>query len=368
MTQPNSKPQFNVKDFGAVGDGVTYDTAAIMNAYAAAAQAMNSPGGAGCVYFPPSSDFYRVKTLRTPSMGYGQGWLVSLFDNGLLVDSVIPGNNNAFIGRTSNFRALGNVFLYGPTAEWQQPAHTDPGPLLDISGANQVYFEGMAFAASQPIAVHVHDDNGNGSTSLIFKRCSIIGDVLFDSSTPTTVCGFTAMFDACSMGNLSFQNFGDVTIRDSYLHKIMMKNAGIPSNGNLSVDNCLTEALTNENFLTVDTSGGPVTDITLRRVGMADSVGTSYMLKHVNPVPGEPNWVVCVKFEMIPEGNMGAGLIDPSSAANLLSVICEGAGCQYVLEQAKSTLFDFVGKAPKGPLQVYGSRYLNPALVVEQGT
>jgi Pectate lyase superfamily protein len=112
--------RFNVKAFGAVCDGVTDDTEAIQKTYNEAGKAMGGQGGAGIVYFPPSTGYCKATILVTPNMWYPQGWLVSLFDNGLFVQTIHPGNNNAFIGRTSNFAGWGNVFLWGPNAEWQQ--------------------------------------------------------------------------------------------------------------------------------------------------------------------------------------------------------------------------------------------------------
>ena len=72
-----------------------------------------------------------------------------------------PGNNNAFIGRASNFAGLGNSFLWGPNAEWQQPNGVAT-PLLDMAGSNQIYFEGIAFGAQQHIAIQIHDNKGPG--------------------------------------------------------------------------------------------------------------------------------------------------------------------------------------------------------------
>jgi len=360
---------FNVRNFGAVCNGSTDDTTAIQNAYNAAAAAMSKQGGAGVVYFPPSSGYCKVTTLHIPSMGYGQGWLTSVFDNGLFVTgSIYPGNNNAFIGRTSSFAAMGNVFLWGPSAEWQKPkdAETTEAPVVDLEGVDQVYFDGIAFADASglaPMVVHVHDNsNGAGSTNLTFKRCSIMGDFDVDASAPQQIAGFGLHIIDTSMGNLNLQNFGMITIRGGFLHKVTMANTGIPSNGDLEISDALVEGLNNEDFLTIDTSGGSVTDITLQRVALADSVGTVYMLKHVNN--SGTNWLVNAKFDMIPAGNTGSGLIDPTSAPNLLSVICEGSACENVLNQAKPTLYMFEGMPPKGPMVVYGSQYVPNPLVI----
>src|SRR5215470_16238490 len=109
-----------------------------------------------------------------------------------------------------------------------------------------------------------------------------MGDFNVNASAPNTVAGFGLHIEDTSMGNLNLQNFGQVTIRSGFMHKIIMKNTGIPSNGDLEVDDVLSEALNNEDFLTVDTSGGPVTDIILRRVALADSIGKVYMPRHTH--------------------------------------------------------------------------------------
>ena len=351
---------YNVKNFGAVCDGVTDDTAAIQQTYNAAGSAMGRKGGAGVVYFPPSTGYCKVSSLRTPSMGYDKGWLVSVFDNGLYANSIYPGDNNAFIGRTSNFAGLGNAFLWGPNAEWQQPKGTI-GPLVDINGGDQIYFEGINFAATQPVAIHMHDNNGRGVVNTTFNRCSVIGDFNIDASKPTNAVGFGLHIYDSSLGRLHIQNFGFITIRGGFLHSITISEGG-SGGGDLEVDNVLSEGLRNEDFLTVDTTPGQTSDITLRRVALADTVGSVYMLKHINKT--NINYLVNVKFDMIPAGNTGSGLIDPASAPNLLSVTCEGNGCQYVLQQAKSALYQFTGFYPKGGLVAYGSRYVPDPLVV----
>lgn len=358
----------NVKNFGAVCDGKTDDTTAIQNAYTTAAADMSKAGGAGIVYFPPSLGYCTVSTLHLPNMDYSQGWLTSLFDNGLFVTGTIyPGSNNAFIGRTSNFAALGNVFLWGPTAEWQKSkSGSTDGPLVDLDGVSDVYFEGMALANASPLtteAIHVHDNEGIGSVTLNFERCSIIGDFDVDSSAPQQAAGFGLHIRDTTMGDIHVQNYGNITISDGYMRSMTMANDGIPSNGDLEISNMLVEGLSNQDFLTVDTTDGPITDISISRVALSDSIGSVYMLKHVNNTG--INWNVNAKISMTPEGNMGTGLIDPASAPQSLSVICEGSGCDTVLDQAKNALYVFEGMPPKSPMLLYGSQYVpNPIVQV----
>ena len=359
--------RFNVKNFGAVCDGVTDDTAAIQNTYNAAANAMFTAGGAGIIYFPPSSGYCKVTRLRIPSMGYSQGWLTSIFDNGLLVtDTVIPGKNNAFIGRTSNFRGLGYVFLRGPSAEWQKPKESGvtTAPVLDLVGADQVYFDGIAFGDASGLAsevIHMHDNNGAGSTYITFEHCSVMGDFDIDGATPETFAGFGLYIENTAMADLNITNFGIITIRGSYIHKMRLSNAGASNTGDVELDDILSESLNNEDFLTIDTSGGNVADVILNRVRVADPVGTVYMVKHINN--SSVNWLANIKFEAL-QGDIGSGLVDPASAPQLFSIICEGYGCEGVLAQAKSTLYFMEAIDPKGGLVVYGSQYVPQPLTV----
>jgi len=355
---------FDVKNFGAVCDGKTDDTGAIEKTYAAAAAAMATQGGAGVVYFPPSSGYCVASSLKIPSMDYSHGWLVSLFDNGLYANTIHPGNWNAFIGRTSNFAGLGGSFVWAPNAEWQQPKGAS-GPLVDVAGIEPLYFEGinMASQSSTDPAVKVHNSpRGEGTVFLTFKRC-VIGS--YSQYAMDVLGAFTLNISETSTGRIKLA-MGATTIRDSFVHSIYMYNPGSSTEGNLEVENVLSENLNNEDFLTVDTTGGPVSDITIRRIGLADRIGKAYVLKHINHT--STNWVVNADIEMIPDGNFGDGMIDPTSAPDLISLHCVGQGCQYVLSQAKAALYDFMGYAPKGGLTIYGSQYLNPPFNVIQRT
>lgn len=365
----------NVKNYGAVCDGKTDDTMAIQNAYNAAATLMQRQGGAGVVYFPPSTGYCVVSDLFIPSMGYPQGWLTSVFDNGLFVtDSVFPGNNTAFIGRTSNFAALGNSFLWGPTAEWQKPKGSSTNdPVVDLKGVRQVYFEGISFTDATGLVsevIHGHDDsNRDGVTDLTFRRCSVIGNFVIDTNEPDAAAGFgLQVLNTTISGELTIKNFGMITVRGGYVHNMVMANTGAPNQaGDLEIDDVLSEALDNQDFLVIDTSGGTVADVTLRRVRIADPVTGSavYMVKHINN--SGINWNVNVEFDQIPFNETGNGLIDPSSAPELFSVMCIGSNCNQVLKQAKSTLYVFVGIPPKSPMIVYGSQYVpNPLSVITQ--
>ena len=360
LSSPTEQFQYNVKNFGAVCDGSTDDTAAIQATYNAAADAMAKQGGAGVVYFPPSTGYCVASILTIPGMDYGHGWLVSLFDNGLFVDTIRPGRWNAFLGRTSNFAGLGGSFIQHPNAEWQQPKGVS-APLVDIEGIEPLYFEGINIE-SQSLndpAVLVHNSaDDRGTVDLNFKGCVIGSYSQYDMDIQGA---FTLNISESSMGRIKLA-MGDTTIRDSFVHAIYAYNTGQQAASDLELDNVLSENLANEDFLTVDTSLGPVKNILLHRVTIADTTGESYVLKHINN--SGTNCIENVKFDSAGDGEVGSGIVDPASAPNLISLICEGLGCGSVLGQAKNTLYDFMGYVPKGGLTIYGSRYLPNALKV----
>jgi hypothetical protein len=358
-------PIFNVKDFGAVCDGKTDDTTAIQNAYSAAAQAMNHQGGAGIVYFPPSSGYCVVGTLHVPNMGYGQGWLISKFENGLYItDSLYPGNNTAYIGLTST--GLNNSFLWGPAAVWEKPKwSTTSNPIVTLTDVTQAYFEGISIFNNYIYpAVLETDKNGKGVTNVKWKHCSIFGDYNVIPSSPQYVVGFGLNFDDTTIeGVLNVQNFGMLTYRGGYLYRAAISNVGASNTSDFEFNDVLSEGL-DQDFLTIDTSGGTVSDITLHRVRIADPAGVVYMVKHINNTG--INWLVNIKFDQIPYNCTGNGLIDPTSAPELFSVVCIGSNCDlHALNQAKSTLYMFYGMPPRGPMILYGSQYVpNPLAVI----
>ncbi|HEV2304194.1 MAG TPA: hypothetical protein VGR93_01625 [Candidatus Acidoferrales bacterium] len=360
-----------MKNFGAVCDGKTDDTAAVQATYDAAAKAMYQQGGAGVVYFPPSTGYCVVTTLHIPSMGYSQGWLTSLFDNGLFVTNTIyPGNNTAFIGRTGNFAFWAPSFLWGPTAEWQKPKWGGPtsNPIVTLTGTHQVYFDGIAVADPLGIAPYLIlmqnvDADGGDVTNTKFIHCSIMGNFGVIPFAPQTVVGFGLNFeDTTISGLLDIQNFGMMTYRGGYLYRAKISNVGNVNTTDFEFNDVLSEGL-DQDFLTVDTSGGTVTDIILHRVRIGDPVGKVYMVKHINNTG--INWLVNVKFDQIPFNCTGSGLLDPASAPELFSVVCIGSNCNQVLGEAKNTLYMFIGMPPKSPMILYGSQYIgNPLEIV----
>jgi hypothetical protein len=328
-------PWYDVKAFGAKCDGVTDDTRAITSAYAQLANDLAPNGGnssGGVVYFPHSSGPCRVTTLTIPSNN--KGWIVSVFDNGLLANVIIPGTNNAFIGRSGNFQGQSGVFLRGPNATWVQ----NPGQstaLVDLFGVSQIYFEGLNIeSVGANAAVHMHDNAGTGSVYVFFHHSMVESAgtgmaLVVDSSARNRVAGFGLFAENTTFrgggGNgqghytISITNFGQVDFEHSTVAGpgIYMKNAGISSDGDIVLDDILSEALSNQDFLTID--GTYVNDITLKDVKLADTTGQVYMFKSLTANGGP------VSFEMSVTANIGSGLKNPSSSP--FPGYCYGAGC-----------------------------------------
>ena len=358
-----SQYTYDVTTFGgAKCDGVTDDTAAIQKTINAAAAAITRSGAnGGPIYFPPSSGFCKVTKITFPSMN--QGWLVSLFNNGVYASTIQVGSNNAYIGQTSSYAGLSGGFLDGPTSEWQQTGSAGV-PLVDIAGVTQVYFEGLNMqtqTSSGTEVVHIHDVSSAGSTYLNFKRCvwgtsSGQGSaIVVDSSQSNIIAGFGLKISESSTAlPISITNMGQVTIADSFIYKIKMTNSGISSDGDLELNNVLSEGLVNDDFLTINQASGQVSDITLRRVKMADATN-SYMIKNLSP----KNFVTNVLVEMSPLGNYGKGLVDPTSSNYLMAMTCIGNGCQASLSltPAWRAFYDFEGFTSQGKI-LYGSQYV----------
>jgi Pectate lyase superfamily protein len=324
----SGQPWYDVTAWGAHGDGVTDDTAAINAAYAQAASDLNATGtgGGGTVYFPHSTGCYKFSTINIPTGTHG--WIVSVFDSGLCGNTVVPGNQSAFIGHSGSFQGLSGSFLYAPSVSWTNPT-TQSAPLVDLNGVTQVYFEGIDLEGFSTTAViHSHDNSGAGSTWEIFSKCVINNNssgaaYLADASSSSQVSGFGFRSEYSSWSgpaNLTFTNFNMITFEHSFIggnSSVVVNNAGVPSDGDVVFDDVLSEGLVGKDFAIA--TGTYVNDWTFRDTRVVDFTAPVYMFNNLstNGLRGP------VHFDMNPVGAIGNGLMDP--AGFYPQVYCEGA-------------------------------------------
>jgi hypothetical protein len=335
-------PRYDAKAFGCVGDGVTDDTACVNAMYTQilADLAASGKGGGGYAYFSHSSGPYAVRGAGLTIPFSSKGWIVSVFDNGLLVTDCNPINITgaflAFIGDSGSFQFAQGTAIFAPSATWEQagPCTT---PLINQTASNSIYFEGINMVGESSAETwHIHDNAGSGVTWTVLNKSVIQNltapyvDIVADSSGSSVVSGyglraFLTSFVASGASTaahplIQINNFGEFIIRNSYLNgNITANNLGIASMGDFEFDDVLTEGLNGVDMLTA--TGLYVNDFTFSHVKKADNIGTSYIFN--NLTTGNPNGPV--KFDMTVTGNIGAGLMNP--AGHYYNVSCVGAGC-----------------------------------------
>lgn len=346
------------------------DQAALQGAINTQAAAITESGGGGPVFVAAASVPCQFTTLTLPAMNRGS--LVVLIDNPMIGGTIKAGTNTALrCNSGTSFLGLSGAFLYGPTCSIRQTRGLSQ-PLLDLAGVSQFYAEGINFETTNvntPAVVHIHDKAGAGSVYLHFRRCTFGTyapglSIVADSSGPSVVSGFGLKIEDSSIqAPVSLTNFGQITITHSFMPSVTMTNAGIASDGDLEVDDVLSEALNNADFLTINQTGGQVADITLRRVKLADTSGNSYLIRENSSYN---SWTP-VLVEQTPVGNVGSGLIDPASAANQLDVYCIGSVCPAGasgLAGIWRTLYSYTGLTGRNGLTIFGSQYLTSPLQI----
>lgn len=205
---------YNVQDFGATGDGVTDDTAAVQAALTAV------PATGGKVYFPHGT--YKLTgtgvscLLKSNIDVFGAGMGATLID-GSGVDTAYGapvsfstvlyfGEYGADAGATLKHLHLHDFSIKGPAAA------TAPDKLIFYCGINNVVVERVEFY-----------DSGHGSSG---------GQVLYNESGP----------------------FNGLTVRDCYFHDCIYQyshcvNVNQLDGTDLLVENCRFERVTNGVFL-----------------------------------------------------------------------------------------------------------------------
>lgn len=358
LASPLPAQVFDVKQYGhAVCDGVTDDTRAIQRTINAAA---TSPI-VSKVYFP-FGGMCKATVLTWPDSNQ-RGWFITEFDTGLIANHIYPGRYNAFIGHASSFAGFAPPFAVGPRVNWIQTGHLNE-PFVEISGKTYVFFQGIHIEGQSVglPALYIHDNAGVGSVWIYGDRASVTGrgpGIKISSSGPNVIAGFGFDCDKCTISTndpasyaMDVANFGIITIRGGYLGSFHYSNKGIASSGDVTIEDVLSESLSHDFFFS-EASPGIVSDITLRRVKLADTIGKVYMLKTVTT----NNQLTNAKIEMTPNGNLGAGLVDPTSTPRHLGLICEGYGCGPGVPGPNNPLYSGQFTGPGGPTVFYGSVY-----------
>lgn len=186
--------QFNVKDYGAVGDGVADDTAAIQ-------AAMNASRDGGIVFLPPGR--YKVTATLVPakySGNTGNAW-------GTLQ---MRGSGNPFVDDIYGTYSYGSaIFMASPQANV---------PVFDLTATRGIHVESLAIIGS---ASKVSNSVAVASTNV--ESQSVFRDVTFagwDACVRIGVSGETVS------GNNDFWAFNDCYFRDA---NVGILNYGIES-------------------------------------------------------------------------------------------------------------------------------------------
>jgi hypothetical protein len=358
---------YNVKTFGgAKCDGVTNDTAAIQATYAAALAAITRSGGnGGPVYFPPSSGLCVFSTLTVPSSPNGP--LVSIFDNSITGNQIFVNSGDVFIGNSGSNAGLNPFFFGAPTASWQQLKGATTS-FVEGDNANPLYFRGLNIQSNNYTQT-VGTVNLHNSTTIEFDHCAV-GPPYTGAPAVVMNLGFGFRAEHSSFTNysntpysISFFNTGMVAIEHSYVGAVLLEanDPGNPGMQYFDFNDILSENLANQSWLTIEanTPNEPISDIDLHEVHFADSTN-AHLIKNVSPVNG-------IADVTVSNSDWGASMVDPASSPALLTLRCFGEGCdnEYTLNPAQSTFYMFTGEGSKGPLVVYGSKYVPNPLQIQ---
>jgi hypothetical protein len=174
---------FNVKEFGAKGDGATDDYTAITNALAAAAAK-----GGGIVYMPPGT-YYVSTTITWPQAsnisltGAGRG--ITTFYSGVNSSTL---NNNNYIAINFSFNSpqfntrISNMTIRGTDVS-VQPAYE----LITVSGgtmnASDMYFENLELKWSMHSGLRfIYSSNDNSAG--LYIRNNYFHDIASSTAVP----------------------------------------------------------------------------------------------------------------------------------------------------------------------------------------
>lgn len=203
---------FNVKTYGAIGDGAADDGASITAAIAAAAA---TPGPGGIVFFPPGS--YRSTTAITVSGGVSL-WGCGATSSQLKFDSAVLANGLIFSGGGGAQQCQGLVVT---------TVNTNYTGNLALWSSGQLTVADCVFGGNSTTKGKLFTATANGvtaTTQCVIERC------VFSSNADAQMVSQTGT------GRLSLRNCGFTTYAGAYNQNVVSVLDGV------LVDNCLFDA------------------------------------------------------------------------------------------------------------------------------
>jgi len=196
--QAKMRETVSVKDFGAVGDGVTDDTVAIQAAV---------DSGAACVHFPQGT--YKVVTSSTPSFDYGNTTIGTYVAIDIDRSNLTITGDNAVINLFAATAAAGRIVYAFATAK-----------NMTLGAISNISISGLQF-----------EFNPTGKTGATYRSISIIGcrgvalDNLFLYSSGSRF-GATVTLQNCQQVRFSNMRWRNTTqgINFSYVDDVQFEN------------------------------------------------------------------------------------------------------------------------------------------------
>ena len=187
---------FNVKAYGAVGNGTADDTSAVNAALAAAYAA-----GGGVIYFPPGT-YLIAGTLTIPNDGAAQPQQPPYRMMGASMD----GNSSGWGGNPAN----GSILVMTETSDAQGKIDTRGGGYMEIDHLSfqDTASDSVPFIFTTNTILHVHDCSFTSSQS---GTANVQDAIILGGSNPADL--HTGNADA------PFQGYGTV-IRDNYFNRV----------------------------------------------------------------------------------------------------------------------------------------------------